>query len=137
MSYEAMSNMSQGQLITEAMMDRIRENIEFLAGLQAFGEDLSTLDDNSEIGGTRIVTGSYEGDNTYNRVITGVGFTPRTVRVAHYTNPVLYNDYTGETSLPYGTFISIQEDGFEVSYSAVGGSLNESPYEYLWIAIGY
>jgi len=136
MSYEAMPNMSQGQLITEAMMDRIRENIEFLAGLEAFGEALSDLDDNSEISGVRIATGSYVGNNGYNRIISGVGFTPKIVRVAHYTNPVLYNDYTEETTLPYGTFESIQSDGFEVSYNAGGGSLNESPYEYLWIAIG-
>ena len=131
MSYEAMPNMSQGQLITEAMMDHIRENIEFLAGLEAFGEALSDVDDNSEIGGARIVTGSYDGDDTTSREIMGVGFQPILVGIWYASN-INLRGFTADMTLPSSYFDSIDEDGFTVSYP----TWNDSTYTYYWIAIG-
>jgi|GEM_PF-4841670 len=49
MTYQSMENLTNGQLLTEDHMDKLRENIEFLAGLQANGTALSGLSASNEL----------------------------------------------------------------------------------------
>lgn len=103
----------------------------------------STVFDYLAIGGDDIVVGSYTGNGTDNRSITGVGFTPAFVIIKGLNNdfPVVrYGGMSGDNALEQGFFgglaanhiQAMEADGFQVGTDA---TVNNSGTVYYYAAI--
>ena len=90
----------------------------------------------------RVVSGSYEGNGTDNRSITGVGFQPDVVIIKGDTNKVavcrtstMIGDQTkpmvGSNALADNRIQSLDTDGFTIG---THGSVNSNNKDYYWVA---
>jgi hypothetical protein len=144
MSWHTLTNLTQGQLVTETHMDNIRENIEYLG-------------DNIEIGGTaaknlsgatsasQMATGLYTGDGNATQAITGVGFQPDYMRIYRQDTTALdahKSDQDGTKTHLGGAptweddhIISLNSDGFTVGDGTPSSNLvNVNTIVYAYIA---
>ena len=91
---------------------------------------------------TYIISGSYTGNDTDNRAITGVGFQPDAVIVKADTNQIgvirtstmsgdLSKPMTGATALAANLIQSLDSDGFTIGTDA---KVNSNTVSYRWIA---
>ena len=151
MTWNTLTNLSQGQIVTETHMDNIRENIEHLGdNIQINGVDAKDL--TAVTSAERIAIGTYTGNGSATQAITGVGFQPDYVtmyRQADGTNPLapaVKSDVDGtKAGVPSGNFqyeddhiISLDSDGFTVGdgTGGVGNWLNLNTAVYTYIALG-
>lgn len=135
MAYAAMTNLAYQDLVTEEHLDRMRENIEHLASLKAFGTALSNVAAASEIG-SRVAIGTYVGNSTNDRAITGIGFRPKYVRILYGTNSAWEASRNSPLPMLY-SIDSMDTDGFTVShdfpYSGVSSNANGTNYHYVCV----
>ena len=84
MTYTAMTDLAHGQLVTEAHMDTIRQNIEHLASMVGGGSALSALASGSTLNAPDYDSGwfSVAYNNNYVKA-HGQGVTPRHVEAWH------------------------------------------------------
>ena len=78
MTWNTLTNLTTGQLVTETHMDNIRENIEHLGDNLEIG-GVAAKDLTAAISASRMATGTYTGDGNATQAITGVGFQPDVV----------------------------------------------------------
>lgn len=127
-----MENLTDGQLLTEAHMDKIRENIEFLASLEVDGAALSTLSAGAEI--NPLAATGYNSDwfsvatNTAYTKAHSLGSVPRVVIVewASSASPTTYyrTDHMSayEPELTYNaTNVVIRTNATKTYYNAASG----------------
>lgn len=143
MAWNTLTDLADQQVVTEEHMDDIRENIEHVGSMKAWGVPLSSLSGSDEV---VAVTGKYTGDGTATQSIN-VGFPPRFVlvypQVGVATAPYLKTDQDGANT--YGTnnfggpdhIISLDASGFTVG-DGTGSSntLNINARVYTYIAYG-
>ena len=95
------------------------------------------------LGGTDIVTGTYTGNGSDNRNITGIGFLPKWVIIQGSTNHTVHKStITGDSTdnTQYGTIIAdlsnaiqaLNSDGFQVG---TDGTVNTNTATYYYVAI--
>ncbi len=144
MAWNTLTNLADQQVVTEEHMDDIRENIEHLGSLKAWGRPLSSLSGSDEM---MAVTGEYTGDGTATQSIS-VGFQPKVViiytQAASVTSMLVVKtdqDGTGSYTLTYGFatdhVISLDANGFTVGDGTGGSNLyNVNARLYTYIAFG-
>jgi hypothetical protein len=144
LTWNTLTNLSQGQIVTETHMDNIRENIEHLGdNIQIGGMDAKDLTAATSAG--RMATGTYTGDGNATQAITGVGFEPEHVFIYRQLNSSGGGDWwksdvdgTKSRSQSWGYkddhIISLDSDGFTVG-DGTGGSnevnVNTGIYTYV------
>ena len=78
----------------------------------------------------RIITGSYQGDDTRDRFID-IGTQPKVVAISYiYSTYLAFTDYVNNS-------IVVQDNGFFVSHTTLSASLNESPKMYHYLVMLY
>ena len=78
----------------------------------------------------RIITGSYQGDDTQDRLIN-IGTRPKVVVISYgYRTYLAFTDYSNNS-------IVVQDNGFLVSNTALSFSLNEAPNTYYYLVMLY
>jgi len=148
MTWNTLTNLTAGQLVTETHMDDIRENIEHGGdNVVIGGVDLKTL--TTPTSAARMATGTYTGDGTATQAVTGVGFQPAFMIVypdldgASPETSILKSDQDGTASRFHTLYtddyiISLDSDGFTVGDGTGTGNLlnvNLTVYTYVaWIA---
>lgn len=75
MTWNTLTNLTAGQLVTETHMDNIRENIEHLGDNVEIG-GAAAKDLTAATSAARMATGTYTGDGNATQAITGLGFQP-------------------------------------------------------------
>jgi hypothetical protein len=139
MAWNVLDDLSDGDDVLEVHLDEIRENIEWLGDVEING---AALKDTDTFELTRMAQGSYTGDGTSDRNITGVGFQPRYVFVHRndgVSGTVAYRTTQHATvsapfvnSAPFATLVrGLASDGFSVGNST---HVNESAAAYIWVA---
>jgi hypothetical protein len=147
MTWNTLTNLSTGQVVTETHMDNIRENIEHLGAMLFGANALSALTAGSQL---LFVTGTYTGDGAATKTISGLGFTPRRVDVFKQsnTNPLLAVKFNTESTkawlyyAPSGVYaddfiVSLGSGQFVVgdgTGSGITPHLNENTVNYAYIA---
>lgn len=143
MAWNTLTDLADQQVVTEEHMDDIRENIEHLGSVKAWGKSLSSLSADDEI---IAVTGEYTGDGTASQSIS-VGFQPKMVIV--YTQTAMASmlvvktdqDGTGSYNLTNGFtndhIISLDAIGFTVGDgTGTSNQYNVNSRLYTYIAFG-
>ncbi|MBZ0308970.1 MAG: hypothetical protein K8I82_23095 [Anaerolineae bacterium] len=144
MAWNTLTNLADQQVVTEEHMDDIRENIEHLGSLKAWGRPLSSLNGSDEM---VAVTGEYTGDGTATQSIN-VGFQPKMVIVYTQASAVTSllavktdQDGTGAYNLSNGFatdhIISLDANGFTVGDgTGTSNQYNVNTRLYTYIAFG-
>jgi hypothetical protein len=83
MTWNTLTNLSTGQVVTETHMDNIRENIEHLGAMLFGASAASAITSGSQL---LYAIGTYTGDGAATKTISGLGFTPRFVMVLKQSN---------------------------------------------------
>ena len=123
MTWNTLTNLTTGQLVTETHMDNIRENIEHLGDTIEIG-GTAAKDFAAAVSASRMATGTYTGDGNATQAITGVGFQPDHVAIwAQNSVAQRYNktNQDGTKTKMIGTptweddhIISLDSNGFTV-----------------------
>lgn len=141
MAWETLAAVSAGGAISAAYHNQVRENIEHLAGLKFADVALSALAAGTSA--ARIAVGSYTGNGSDNRQITGVGFTPKFVLIKRAdANPAVWRfgiagdasfqvTATGGSAANY--IQSLDSDGFTIGTDI---SVNNNTSTFYYVAIG-
>lgn len=143
MTWNTLTDLADEQVVTEEHMDDIRENIEHLGSMTAWGTALSALSGSDETVGT---TGTYTGDGAATKAITGIGFQPQYLlifaQVASASQLGFKSDQ--DTTYTYGPagyqqdhIISLDSNGFTVG-DGTGSSnyFNVNARVYTYVAFG-
>jgi len=147
MSWHTLTNLTQGQLVTETHMDNIRENVEHLGDNIEIG-GAAAKNFSGAISASRMVMGQYTGDGNATQAITGVGFQPDFLYITPFTETQYYGwkvDQEGTESSIAATgrfweddhIISLDSDGFTVgdgTGSSQGNQMNVNTVDYVYIA---
>ncbi len=145
MTWNTLTNLADQQVVTEEHMDDIRENIEHLGSLKAWGTALSVLSGSDESAG---VVGIYTGNGTATQAITGLGFQPKFLFI-HRQVDSAGTTYTGRRAssdtatqvdgVGYKSdhIISLDSNGFTVGDGTGDANrFNVSTSVYTYIALG-
>lgn len=143
MTWNTLTDLADEQVVTEEHMDDIRENIEHLGSMTAWGTALSALSGSGEIIGT---TGTYTGDGAATKAITGVGFQPKYLIIFPQlaTAGLLGFKSNQDTTYAFGPagyqqdhIISLDSNGFTVG-DGTGSSnyFNVNARIYTYLALG-
>lgn len=139
MAWTAPRTWTTGELVTKTIMDtHVRDNFNWLAGFGIGGTAFSALAaQHTSI--SRVAVGSYAGNATDDRSITGVGFQPVAVLIksSNASYPAFWRwatagDLSGsvQTAAPTTDLIqAFESDGFQIGASnGVNGSGNTHYY---------
>lgn len=143
MTWNTLTDLADEQVVTEEHMDDIRENIEHLGSMTAWGTALSALSGSGEVVGT---TGTYTGDGAATKAITGVGFQPKYLIIFPQLASAGLVSFKSnqDTTYAYGPsgyqqdhIISMDSNGFTVG-DGTGSSnyLNVNARIYTYLALG-
>lgn len=118
MAYAAMTNLAYQDLVTEEHLDRIRENIEHLASMKAFGTALSSLAASAELRGPDYDSGWFAvAVSTVYTKAHGLGVVPQNVQVWHST-----------VAAPTGGTEIVSADAYGPNYGSGIGVDNTNAY---------
>lgn len=142
MTWHTLTNLADQQVVTETHMDDIRENIEHVGSMTAWGTPLSALSGSDEM---VAVTGEYTGDGTATKAIH-VGFQPKVAIVIPQAASTVMRIKTNQENTESHNFgnaynndhiISLDANGFTVG-DGTGSSneLNVNARVYTYIAFG-
>lgn len=142
MAYVAPSTRVTGTLITAAIWNQdVVNNMAHIASLKFADTALSALA--AGTAAARISVGSYSGNATDNRWITGVGFTPKWVIIQRGTSSVTYHSNSAmpaDTSFGFSAagvktdyIQAYNSDGFQIGANA---DVNASAATFYYTAIG-
>jgi hypothetical protein len=151
MTWNTLTNLASGQLVTETHMDDIRENIEHLGdNVLIGGVDAKTL--TTTTSAARLATGTYTGDGNATQSVTGVGFQADVLYITHETaagEQTYYKTDQNTNSIDIGSpasanngaadqIVSLDADGFTVgdgTGTANAVNVNTRVYTFIaWIA---
>lgn len=143
MTWNTLTNLSTGQVVTETHMDQIRENIEHLGAMLFGANAASALTAGSQL---LYVVGTYTGDGATTKAITGVGFQPRFLWLYSTTTSTAAGfktslDAGGNSSVVPSTYttdhiISLDSGGFTVGDGTTEASnrYNVTARVYIYLA---
>jgi hypothetical protein len=148
LTWNTLTNLTTGQLVTETHMDNIRENIEHLGDNLEIG-GVAAKDLTTAISGSRMATGTYTGDGNATQAITGVGFQPDFLFVTHETasasesyyksdqntNSINHNSTVSANNGSADHIVSLDSDGFTVGDgTGTSNAMNVNTRVYTYIA---
>lgn len=147
MTWNTLTNLADQQVVTEEHMDDIRENIEHLGSLKAWGTALSVLSGSDENAG---VVGIYTGNGAATLAVTGIGFAPKLLIIYRQATGGSQGMKTGSDGLStkiwetsgvgyyaVDQIISLDSNGFTVGDgTGTANHFNVSSAVYTYIALG-